>query len=153
MGVGMRVIGWNRTPRTLPGVESASLDTTLREADFVSIHVALVQGTRNLIDAAAIARMRRGAVLVNAARGGIVDEEALARALTEGHLAAAALDVFEREPLQPDSPLLEAPNLVVAPHIGSATTATRARMADLAVDNLLAGLAGRPLAHDAFAAV
>ena len=91
--------------------------------------------------------MRPGAVLVNSARGGIVDEAALAAALRSGRLAAAALDVFASEPLDPGSPLLEAPNLVLTPHIGSASVATRTRMADLAVENLLAGLEGRPLPH------
>ena len=85
--------------------------------------------------------LRPGAVLVNAARGGILDEDALAEGLRSGRIAAAALDVFSREPLDPASPLLAAPNLVLTPHIGSASVATRTRMADLAVENLLAGLA------------
>jgi glyoxylate reductase len=88
-------------------------------------------------------------VLVNTARGGIVDEDALARSLASGHLGAAALDVFEHEPLPASSPLLAAPNLVVAPHIGSASFATRRKMAELAVANLLAGLRGDALPHRA----
>ncbi len=144
---GMRVLGWSRSRRAVPGVESVERHALLERADFVSIHVALAPETRNLVDAAAIARMKPGAILVNAARGGLVDEAALARALESGHLAAAALDVFAEEPVAPGSPLLRAPNLVVTPHIGSATVTTRARMADLAVDNLLAGLEGRPLPH------
>jgi glyoxylate reductase len=91
--------------------------------------------------------MQPTAFLVNTARGPIVDQAALLRALTEGAIAGAALDVTDPEPLPPDDPLLAAPNLILLPHVGSATHATRERMADLAVDNLLAGLAGRPLAQ------
>lgn len=147
-GFGMRVLGWNRTRRPIEGVELSELDSLLARADFVSVHVSLTPETRGLIDAEAIARMPRGSILVNTARGGIVDEGALADALHSGQLSAAALDVFAEEPLAADHPLLSAPNLVLAPHIGSASTDTRARMADLAVENLLAGLAGNPLPHD-----
>jgi glyoxylate reductase len=152
-GFGMRVLGWSRTPRDVPGVEQTSLDALLAEADAVSVHVALVPETRGLIDAAAIARMKRGAVLVNTARGGIVDEAALAAALREGRLAAAGLDVFAREPLDPASPLLALPNVVLTPHVGSASEATRARMASLAVRNLEAALAGERMPHCANPAV
>ena len=148
-GFGMRVLGWSRTPRGVPGVEACAFDALLARADFVSVHVALTPQTRDLFCARAIAAMRPGAILVNTARGGIVDEAALAAALASGRLAAAALDVFAREPLDPASPLLAAPNLLLTPHIGSASIATRTRMADLAVENLLAGLAGRPLPHPA----
>jgi glyoxylate reductase len=92
--------------------------------------------------------MKPTAYLVNTARGGLVDQDALARALDDGTIAGAALDVTDPEPLRPDHPLLDAPNLIVLPHLGSATHATRERMADLAVDNLLAGLAGEPLPHE-----
>lgn len=148
-GFEMCVLGWSRSRRRVEGVEYAELDALLGASDFVSIHLALTPETRGLIDARALGHLSPGAVLVNAARGGIVDEDALAVALREGRLAAAALDVFEREPLDPKSPLLDAPNLVLVPHIGSASVATRSRMADLAVDNLLAGLEGRPLPHGA----
>ena len=146
-GFGMRVLGWSRTRRALPGVEWASLDALLAASDFVSLHVALAPETRGLIDAAAVARMKPGAVLVNTARGGLVDEAALALALREGRLAAAGLDVFENEPISNESPLLGLANVVLTPHIGSASVATRTRMAQLSVANLLAGLAGRPLPH------
>jgi glyoxylate reductase len=146
-GLGMRVLGWNRTPRALAEVEAVALPELLARADFVSVHVALTDETRGLLDAAALARMRPGAVLVNVARGGIVDEEALAAALASGRLAGAALDVFAREPLPALSPLLAAPNLVLTPHIGSASVRTRTRMADLAVDNLLAALRGERMPH------
>ncbi len=146
-GFGMRVLAWSRTRREAPGVEWRTLPALLAEADFVSLHVALTPETRGLIGAEELAAMKPGAILVNTARGGIVDEAALARALRDGRLAGAALDVFEREPLPPDSPLLALDGLVVVPHIGSASLATRARMARLSVDNLLAGLEGRPLPH------
>jgi glyoxylate reductase len=148
-GFGMRVLGWTRSGREVAGVEPRPLDALLAASEFVSIHVSLAPETRNLIDARALSRLPRGAVLVNTARGGIVDEAALVAALQSGALAAAALDVFEREPLDPDSPLLGAPRLILTPHIGSASVATRIRMADLAVENLLAGLEGRALPHRA----
>ena len=148
-GFGMHILGWSRTPRPVPGVESCRFESLLAQADFVTLHLALTPETRGLISARAIAAMRPGAILVNTARGGIVDETALAAALASGRLAAAALDVFEQEPLDPRSPLLAAPNLVLTPHIGSASIATRTRMADLAVENLLAGLEGRPLTNQA----
>jgi glyoxylate reductase len=144
-GFGMRVLGWSRSGRAVPGVERVDLPALLAEADFVSIHVARTPETLALLSAPQIAAMKRGAILVNTARGGIVDEVALAAALASGHLGGAALDVYDQEPLAPDSPLLDAPGLVLAPHIGSASAATRTRMAALAVANLEAGLAGLPL--------
>ena len=146
-GFGMDVLAWNRTPRQLPGIESVSREELLLRSDFVSVHVALTEATRNLLDRDNIALMKPGAVLVNTARGGIVDEQALADALRSGQLYAAGIDVFEREPVPADNPLLPLSNVVVAPHIGSATTLTRARMADIAIDNALAALQGRPMVH------
>ncbi len=146
-GFGMRVLAWNRTPRQAEGVEFVELDELLARSDFVSVHVALTGDTRELLDAAHIARMKPGAVLVNTARGGVVEEAALAAALADGQLAAAGVDVFEREPVEADNPLLMAPNVVLAPHIGSASRRTRARMADLAVENALAALEGRQMPH------
>lgn len=146
-GFGMRVLGWSRSAHTVADVEPVPLDLLLERADFVSVHVALTPETRGLLGARALARMKQGAVLVNTARGGIVDETALAAALREGRLAAAGLDVFEGEPLSATSPLAGLQNVVLTPHIGSASIATRTRMAALAVENLLAGLAGRPLVH------
>jgi glyoxylate reductase len=139
-GFGMRILAWNRTPRAVEGVEGVALSELLALSDFVTLHVAYSPETRGLLDAAALAQMKRGAILVNTARGGLVDERALARALESGELGAAALDVFEEEPLPAESPLLRAPNLVMAPHIGSASIRTRRRMATLAVENLLSGL-------------
>ncbi|HEU4658130.1 MAG TPA: D-glycerate dehydrogenase [Capillimicrobium sp.] len=138
-GFGMRVL----RHRPLP------LEEVLAASDVVSLHVPLTDATRGLIDADALAAMKPGAILVNTARGPIVDQTALADALRSGRLAAAALDVTDPEPLPPDHPLLDAPNLLVVPHIGSATRVARARMAGMAVDNLLAALAGEPMPHPA----
>jgi glyoxylate reductase len=148
-GFGMRVLGWSRGRRQVEGVESVELTKLLAESDFVTVHVARTSDTLNLIDARALELVRPGAILVNTARGGIVDEAALAHALRTERLAGAALDVYATEPLPPTSPLLELENVVLTPHIGSSSLATRSRMADLAVDNLLAGLEGRPLPHAA----
>jgi glyoxylate reductase len=144
-GFGCQLLGWTRSGRAVPGVEPAALPELLARSDFVSLHVALADETRGLLGPEAIAGLKRGAILVNTARGGLVDETALADALRSGALAGAGLDVFEQEPLDPQSPLLGLDNVVLAPHVGSASVRTRTRMADLAVDNLLAALAGEPM--------
>ena len=147
LGFGLRVIGWTRSSRSVAGVRSVSLQELLSSSDFLSVNVALTRETRNLIDADSIGKMKNGAVLVNTARGGIVDEAALAEALYSGRLFAAGIDVFAREPVAMDSPLLKLPNVVLAPHIGSATRDTRQAMADAAVDNLVAALRGERMPH------
>jgi glyoxylate reductase len=120
-----------------------SFDELLVGSDIISIHVPLTDGTRHLIDRKALVRMKKSAYLVNTSRGPIVDEEALAWALSEGLLAGAALDVYEREPeVHPD--LLKHENVVLAPHLGSATRETRTAMAELGVRNVVEVLAGRP---------
>ena len=144
---GAEVIAWNRTPRDLPDIEQVDFETLLDRSDFLSVHVALTEETRNLLNASAIARMKLGAVLINTARGGIVDEHALAAALKDGQLFAAGIDVFSREPVASDNPLLTLSNVVLAPHIGSASERTRARMAALAVENMAAALRGEPMPH------
>lgn len=123
------------------------LEELLERSDVVTVHSPLTPETRGLIDDEALARMKPTAYLVNTARGPIVDTDALARALHAGRIAGAALDVTDPEPLPAGHPLLDAPNLLVLPHLGSATHATRERMADMAVDNLLAGLAGERMPH------
>ena len=125
------------------------LHALLAAADVVSLHVPLTDATRGLIGADALGAMRPGAILVNTARGALVDQRALARALREAHLAGAGLDVTDPEPLPADDPLLGAPNLLVLPHVGSATVQARAAMTRLCVENLLAGLAGAPLPYPA----
>ena len=150
-GFGMRTLYWNRTPRPERaaelGAQLRSLDQLLAESDFVSLNVALTQDTHHLIDADALAKMQPSAILINTARGPVVDEAALAAALRDGQIAAAGLDVTEVEPIDPNSPLLTMENVIVLPHIGSASLATRAKMADIAVANLRAALAGEPLPH------
>jgi glyoxylate reductase len=130
-------------------VHGVPLDDLLARADVVTLHCPLTPETRGLIDAHALARMKPTAHLVNTARGPIVDHGALAAALQEGTIAGAALDVTDPEPLPADHPLLGAPNLLVVPHIGSATVEARSAMTEIAVANLEAGLAGRPLPHPA----
>jgi glyoxylate reductase len=125
----------------------APLEELLDRSDFVTVHAPLTNETRGLIGDVALAHMKPTAYLVNTARGPIVDSEALGRALRDGRIAGAALDVTDPEPLPAGDPLLEAPNLLVLPHLGSATYATRERMADMAVNNLLAGLAGERMPH------
>lgn len=123
------------------GVERASaLGDGLRSADFVSLHVDLNQETRTLMGRAEFTVMKPTAFFVNTSRGGVVDQGALAWALAEGEIAGAGLDVLRDEPPHPGDPLLEAPNTIIVPHIGSATTETRDAMAQCAVDNLLMGL-------------
>jgi glyoxylate reductase len=144
-GFSMRVLASSRTERRIDGVELVPLDELLSTSDVVSLHVALTPETRHLISRDALALMKPGAILVNTARGAVVDQEALYEALQSGHLGAAAIDVFEVEPVPLDEPLLALANCVVVPHIGSATVKTRSAMADLAVDNVMAGVLGERL--------
>ncbi|HZP80145.1 MAG TPA: D-glycerate dehydrogenase [Chthonomonadaceae bacterium] len=129
------------------GARYVSLDTLLAESDFVSIHTPLKPETRHLLGAKEFARMKPTAIFINTARGPVVDQAALTEALRNRTIAAAGLDVFEIEPLPLDDPLLQLDNVVLVPHIGSASIATRTKMAVLAAENLAAGLQGRPLPH------
>lgn len=121
------------------------LDTLLRESDFISVHTDLNEQTRGLFNETTFKKMKPTAVFVNTARGPIVDQKALARALQEGWIFAAGLDVTDPEPPEAGEPLLTLPNCIVAPHIASATTGTRNAMAEICADNLIAGLIGQPL--------
>jgi D-3-phosphoglycerate dehydrogenase len=127
------------------GVRLVELDTLLPAADVVSLHVPLAAATRGLLDQARLATMKPGALLVNVARGGIVDEAALAEALAAGRLGGAAIDVFEHEPVR-DSPLLSAPNTVLTPHLGASTAEAQAKASLEVVEGILDVLAGRPAA-------
>jgi glyoxylate reductase len=123
------------------GATRMELDELLAIADYVSMHVTLTPETRHMLDAAALARCKPGAILVNTCRGGVVDTAALVAALRDGPLAAAGLDVYEHEPEVPEE-LVALPNTVLVPHVGSATRATRDAMATLCADNVIAVLAG-----------
>jgi lactate dehydrogenase-like 2-hydroxyacid dehydrogenase len=149
-GFGMRVVYAARTPLSpgderAAGAEHVPFDELLATSDFVSLHVGLTPETRGLIDARALRSMKPTAVLVNTARGPIVDTDALVEALRAGTIRAAALDVTDPEPLPVGHPLVGMDNCIVVPHIGSASLATRGRMAAMAAANLLAGLRGASL--------
>ncbi len=146
-GFAMRVLYSSRSIIEAPGATRVDFQTLLRESDFVTIHTPLTPDTRHLFNKEAFKVMKRGAILVNTARGPIVDQGALCEALQSGHIAAAALDVTDPEPIPPDDPLLTLPNCIVVPHIGSASIATRNRMAEMAARNLLAGVRGERLPH------
>lgn len=130
---------------TALGAEHVTLATALRESDFVSLHVPMTADTRHLIGRRELKLMKPTAILINTARGGVVDPAALQQALREGQILAAGLDVTDPEPIPLDDPLLQLDNCLVVPHIASASVATRTKMADMAVDNLIAGLEGAPL--------
>lgn len=148
-GFGMRILYFDVVRRGdlehELGAKFASLDELLSGSDFVTIHTDLNPGTHHLIDSKRIRLMKRNCILVNAARGPIVDTTALYRALRDKRIKGAALDVTEPEPLPSDHPLLTLDNVLVTPHIGSASWKTRTRMAEVAADNLLAGLTGKQL--------
>jgi glyoxylate reductase len=149
-GFDMRVLYYDPPNQDDPyaaevGAQAVDLETLLRQADFISVHSPLNQATYHMIDAQAFARMKPSAILINTARGGVVDPQALYRALKDGAIAAAALDVTEPEPISPDDPLLTLENLIITPHIASASVETRGRMVQMALDNMIAGLCGERL--------
>jgi glyoxylate reductase len=127
------------------GARRVDFDTLLRESDFVSLHADLNDKTRGMIGREQFATMKRTAILINTARGPLVDQAALTEALRAGTIFAAGLDVTDPEPPSPADPLLKLPNVIVAPHIASATVQTRNAMAEICANNLLAGLTGQKL--------
>jgi len=139
--VGMRVVAHDAAMPPGADLPSLSLDALLAQADVVSLHVPLLASTRHLIDARRLTAMKPGAVLINTARGGVVDETALADALRSGHLAGAALDVFEAEPLPAGSPLAGCPNLLLTPHIAGVTAEANERVSSLIATKVLEALA------------
>ena len=148
-GFDMKIIAYSpsltRDQARAAGVEKVDLESLLSDSDFVSLHCPLNDQTRGLIDAETLAQMKPSAILINTARGPIVDQQALYEALKNGVIAAAALDVTDPEPIPLDDPLMTLPNVIIVPHIGSASIRTRDRMAQMAASNLLAGLEGKPL--------
>jgi glyoxylate reductase len=145
---GMKVIYNNRHPRPDQEqlkAEYRTLSELLAAADFIIVLTPLTPESQGMFGAKEFAQMKPTAYFINAARGGVVDTQALYKALSDKQIAYAALDVTDPEPLPANHPLLQLPNILVVPHIGSATTETRNRMAMLAAENLLLGLAGKPL--------
>ncbi|RQH07991.1 NAD(P)-dependent oxidoreductase [Paraburkholderia dinghuensis] len=147
LGFNMKVQYTNRSANAIAerdyGARRVALDELLATSDFVCLQVPLTPETHHLIGADELRTMKRSAILINASRGATVDEAALVAALEAGTIRGAGLDVFEREPLEPTSPLLAMPNVVALPHIGSATYETRHAMARCAAENLVAALAGK----------
>jgi glyoxylate reductase len=150
-GFDMTVLYHNRNPDPRAeaelGVTYVTLASLLRRSDYVSLNVPLTKETTGMIGRDELSQMKRTAFLINMARGAVVDQAALVDALEGGWIAGAALDVTEPEPLPRNHPLLELENVIITPHLGSATVQTRRAMKQMAVDNLKAGLAGKPLVH------
>ncbi|HNF36265.1 MAG TPA: D-glycerate dehydrogenase [Anaerolineales bacterium] len=146
-GFDLRVLYHSPNAQPAYGAKPVDLDTLLRESDFVSINVPLKAETRHLVNAEFLAKMKPNAILVNTARGGVLDQTALYDALKSKRIFAAALDVTDPEPLPMDCPLLELENCIIVPHLGSASQKTRDMMSLLAAQNLIAGLRGERLTH------
>jgi phosphoglycerate dehydrogenase-like enzyme len=143
-GIGMLVIGWSPHPKGLPGVEPVELDQLYRTSDVVSLHLRLSEATRGFLGAAEFGLMKPGAIVVNTARGGIVDEGAMVEALANGRLGGAALDVFAAEPLPAGHPLTTLPNVVLTPHCAGISPDVVEAGLQMAVENIWAFLAGDP---------
>ena len=144
-GFNMRVIYTSRTKKDDIDAEFVSFEELLKQSDFVVITVDLNESTYHMINGSTLRLMKKTAFLINASRGKVIDEKALVKALEEKWIAGAALDVFEEEPINKDHPLLKFSNVVLTPHIGSATFETRHKMAEIAVENLFRGLRGEKL--------
>lgn len=142
---GCQVLAYSRTRRDVPGITYVDLDTLLAECDVVSLHTPLTPETKGLMNQERIGRMKKSAVLINTARGPVVDSEALAQALKEGKIAGACIDVFENEPpVKKDHPLLSAPNTIVTPHVAFATKEALVKRAVIVFDNVVKYLDGAP---------
>ncbi|MCM1299992.1 MAG: D-2-hydroxyacid dehydrogenase [Firmicutes bacterium] len=139
---GMRVIAYNRSPKAVPNVSFTDLETVFKESDIVSLHCPLNEQSKNLINKETISKMKDGAILINTARGPIVDEAALAEALSSGKLLAAGVDVLQTEPMTPDCPLYGIENCIITPHIAWAALETRERLLGIVEDNLNCFLKG-----------
>ncbi|MBQ8954362.1 MAG: D-2-hydroxyacid dehydrogenase [Clostridia bacterium] len=141
---GMKVLACTRTPKVVEGVACVDLDTLLRESDVISLNCPLTDATRGLINAESLAKMKKTAFLINTSRGGVIVEEDLRRALDEGVIAGAAVDVTSTEPPKEDNPLLGAKNIIVTPHIAWATEQARGRLLATVISNLIAWAEGKP---------
>lgn len=150
-GFDMRILAYSRhlsdAEAAQSGAHRVELAELLRQSDFVSLHCPLTPETRHLINRDTLAQMKPSAILINTTRGAVVDQTALYEALANGVIAGAALDVTDPEPLPATDPILTLPNVLVVPHVGSATIGTRGKMAQIAIDNLIAGITGQPLRH------
>ena len=142
---GMNVIAYTRTPKEIAGVKCVDFDTLLAGSDVISLNCPLTERTRGLINADALARMKKTAYLINTSRGGVIVEDDLRRALDAGMIAGASVDVLSSEPPTEDNPLLHAKNIIVTPHIAWATTEARTRLLSIVTDNLSAYLRGEKL--------
>ncbi|MGC8600384.1 MAG: 2-hydroxyacid dehydrogenase [Nitrososphaeria archaeon] len=146
-GFGMKIIYNSRTKKDVDA-EFVDLDYLLKESDFVVLAVDLNPTTYHMVNRDFLEKMKRSAFLINASRGKVIDERSLTEALKSGTIRGAALDVFEDEPTSPDNPLLKLENVVLTPHIGSATYETRQKMAEVSVKNLLAGIKGEQMIYE-----
>ncbi len=147
MAMGAQVLYTATSPKQTKDAKWRALDEILGESDIISLHIPLTEATANLIDAGAFQKMKPGAVLVNTARGGVVDQRALTEALTTGTLSAAGLDVFAEEPIPADDPLLQRDNVTLAPHVSWLTLETLERSIAVAVENCRRLQAGKDLLH------
>lgn len=141
---GMRVITHSRTRKESPDAEFVDMDTLIAQSDFISLHCPLFPENAKMVNAEFIGKMKNGAFLINTARGGLVDEQALCDALASGKLAGAALDVVSEEPMKEYNPLLTAPNCIITPHIAWAPKESRQRLLDCCVENIRCFLLGKP---------
>ena len=141
---GMKVLACTRTPKTAENVTFVDMDTLLASSDYLTLHCPLNDGTRLLFDAKAFSKIKKGAFFINTARGGVIDEQALADALASGHLSGAGIDVLTTEPMRADCPLFTAPNTVITPHIAWAPLQTRERLLSIVCENLRCFIEGHP---------
>lgn len=145
LSFGMKVKACARTPKTAEGVEFATKEEVIKSADFLTLHCPLNEGTKGLINRETLALMKPTAYLINTARGGVVEEDALCEALKGGTIAGAAIDVLDEEPMRDGHPYLEVPNMIITPHVAWAAVESRTRLINRVADNLSAFIAGNPI--------
>ena len=145
LSFGMKVKACARTPKTAEGVEFATMEEVIKSADFLTLHCPLNEGTKGLINRETLALMKPTAYLINTARGGVVEEDALCEALKDGTIAGAAIDVLDEEPMRDGHPYLEVPNMIITPHVAWAAVESRTRLIGRVADNLSAFIAGNPI--------